>query len=143
MQTFLPYPDYEASARVLDRQRLGKQRVENLQIMGALILGTGWVNHPAVKMWDGYEKSFMLYQKAICDEWKLNRGYSDSCYEKTLDIFMLTDRASSPIIHPFWLGAPQIHKGHQSNLIRKDPEFYRPIFGDELPDDLPYYWPVS
>ena len=28
MQTFLPYEDFRASARVLDRQRLGKQRVE-------------------------------------------------------------------------------------------------------------------
>lgn len=28
MQTFLPYQNFVASARVLDRQRLGKQRVE-------------------------------------------------------------------------------------------------------------------
>jgi len=28
MQTFLPYPDFARSAAVLDRQRLGKQRLE-------------------------------------------------------------------------------------------------------------------
>ena len=33
MQTFLPYPDFARSAAVLDRQRLGKQRVEVLQIL--------------------------------------------------------------------------------------------------------------
>lgn len=37
MQTFLPYPNFKASARVLDTKRLGKQRVENLQIMSALL----------------------------------------------------------------------------------------------------------
>ena len=33
MQTFMPYPDYSESARCLDRQRLGKQRVEAFQIL--------------------------------------------------------------------------------------------------------------
>ena len=33
MQTFLPYPDFARSARVLDRKRLGKQRVETLQVL--------------------------------------------------------------------------------------------------------------
>lgn len=122
-------------------KRLGKQRVENLQIMSSLILGTGWSNHPAVQMWEGYEKAFMLYQEAICNEWT-SHGYRDTCYDKTLDVFLLTDRATSPVVYPHWLGWTEIHAGYQSNLIRKNPEFYRPIFGDELPDDLPYYWPV-
>ena len=49
MQTFLPYPDFVASARCLDRRRLGKQRVEVLQLLRALLVpGSGWANHPAV-----------------------------------------------------------------------------------------------
>jgi len=36
MQTFLPFPDFEESAYALDQKRLGKQRVETLQIMQAL-----------------------------------------------------------------------------------------------------------
>lgn len=36
MQTFLPFPDYSKSAAVLDQQRLGKQRVETLQVLQAL-----------------------------------------------------------------------------------------------------------
>ncbi|MGW2441596.1 hypothetical protein ACWCY1_33455, partial [Streptomyces goshikiensis] len=43
---------------------------------------------------------------------------------------------------PQWLGAPDIHRSHQSALVRKDPAFYRERFPD-VPDDLPYVWPRS
>jgi len=36
MQTFLPYPDFEASLRALDYRRLGKQRLEALQLIRAI-----------------------------------------------------------------------------------------------------------
>lgn len=36
MQTFLPYKSFEQSAACLDNKRLGKQRVEVLQILKAL-----------------------------------------------------------------------------------------------------------
>ena len=36
MQTFLPYPDFAKSAMCLDNKRLGKQRIECLQILKAL-----------------------------------------------------------------------------------------------------------
>ena len=39
MQTFLAYSSYERSAQVLDDRRLGKQRVECLQILNALKKG--------------------------------------------------------------------------------------------------------
>ena len=40
MQTFLPVPGFEDGARLLDSPRLGKQRVETLQILRALELPT-------------------------------------------------------------------------------------------------------
>jgi hypothetical protein len=40
-----------------------------------------------------------------------------------------------------WFGDPALHRSHQSSLLRKDPDFYRPLFPD-VPDDLPYVWPV-
>ena len=50
MQTFLPYDDFEKTAQCLDRLRLGKQRVETLQILKALLIPKyGWKNHPVVK----------------------------------------------------------------------------------------------
>src|SRR5687768_5243480 len=56
VQTFLPYPDFERSARALDPRRLGKQRVEVLQICNALHRETGgWINHPVTRMWRGFE----------------------------------------------------------------------------------------
>lgn len=49
MQTFLPFPSFIESARVLDNKRLCKQRVECLQILKALHDPSyGWQNHPAV-----------------------------------------------------------------------------------------------
>ena len=44
---------------------------------------------------------------------------------------------------PTWLGRPDLYRSHQSSLLRKDPAHYRPIFGNDVPDDLPYVWPVS
>jgi hypothetical protein len=50
MQTFLPFPSFERSADVLDSPRLGKQRVETLQVLRALELPEyGWSSHPAVQ----------------------------------------------------------------------------------------------
>ena len=80
MQTFLPYSDFEKSAKVLDYRRLGKQRVEGYQIMKALLNLTeskAWRNHPATAMWRGHEGALALYCKTMCEEW-IRRGYNDS-----------------------------------------------------------------
>ena len=34
-----------------------------------------------------------------------------------------------------------MHRSHQSSLVRKDATHYGPLF-PEVPDDLPYVWPV-
>jgi hypothetical protein len=134
MQTFLPYQDFTLSAQVLDRQRLGKQRVETLQLLKALSGETkGWVNHPAAKMWRGYENSLVAYGVAICDEW-IRRGYKDTCKGK-----ILSYRKSDATDTPRWLGNDSIHASHRSNLLRKDANFYGQ-YGWTEPDDLPYDW---
>jgi hypothetical protein len=142
MQTFLPYPDFEESAYALDTKRLGKQRVETLQIMTALLEERGWVNHPATKMWRGHEWSLLEYQKAVCDEWVINGGYKDTCWEKTVKLYfkhrLLSGGTTKP---PAWFGNEEFHKSHMSNLIRKDPKYYGLQFPG-VPDDLPYIWPV-
>lgn len=139
MQTFLPYPNFDESARVLDRQRLGKQRVEVLQILRALLVpGSGWANHPTVRMWVGHEDSLVGYGTAVCVQWK-RRGYRDSCLDKMLEFDV------SPSAYrgrPSWLGDPAFHASHRSNLLRKNPGWYG-RFGWSEPDDLPYVWPVS
>lgn len=43
MQTFLPYENFNKTAQVLDRKRLGKQRVETLTIFRTLSgINVGW-----------------------------------------------------------------------------------------------------
>lgn len=136
MQTFLAYPDFAHSALVLDRARLGKQRVEVKQILNALTgQSKGWVNHPAVRMWRGYEPVLAVYGWVVCWEWK-RRGYKDSLSEWFYDLSRGYHKS------PPWLGDPDFHLSHQSNLIRKMPEHYGPLFPG-VPDDLPYIWPVQ
>jgi hypothetical protein len=140
MQTFLPYANFDDSAKCLDRQRLGKQRVETLQIMRTLAgLSSGWRTHPAVKMWDGYEAALTLYGVAVCTEWR-RRGYKDTCEKKITEIYYDFFRQQSMFDMPPWLGG-QIHVTHQSKLIQKFPAHYEPIFGN-VPV-LEYYWPTS
>ncbi len=132
MQTFLPYPDFKKSAVVLDRQRLGKQRVECLQLLKGQ-----WSNHPASKMWRGSEYHLACYGLVICEEWR-QRGYKDTVFDSILELLKTKYFGT---LQPEWLGNPEFHLSHQSNLVRKAPEHYRKYF-PEVPDNLEYVWPV-
>lgn len=135
MQTFLPFPSFVESAKVLDYRRLGKQRVEVLQILTALYGGSkGWVNHPCTKMWKGHEFQLISYGIAICQEW-IQRGYKDTCADKIATFYIEgMDRS-----FPEWLGFEPLHLSHKSNLIRKMPEYYKNYFPN-VRDDIPYIW---
>lgn len=149
MQTFLPYADFERSARVLDPRRLGKQRVETLQIVRALTWPTyGWKHHPAVLMWAGFEEALGRYGLVCCDVWS-ELGFGDTCAAtiatdlRTADVQTIRrqeELATAGALPP-WLGDEALHRSHQSALVRKDPDHYRPLFPD-VPHDLPYVWPV-
>jgi Pyrimidine dimer DNA glycosylase len=137
MQTFLPLPDYAQSAQVLDRQRLGKQRVECMQIYNAISRGGGWSRHPAVLMWKGHEGALLAYGAVVCQEWK-RRGYQDKLHE-----WFVSQAINSldSLAQPEWFGDERLHSSHRSNLLRKDPTFYGQYGWAELPGQ-PYYWPV-
>ena len=140
VNTFLPFPQFTKSAQALDYKRLGKQRVEAWQILQALLgKTTGWVNHPATKMWRGYEGSLALYGLTMCSVWK-ERGYQDSLTPFFRERLNREKDSAGTIWLPDWASNHDVHLSHQSNLIRKDPEYYRPIFGEDVPDDLPYLW---
>jgi hypothetical protein len=149
VQTFLPYPGFAATARVLDPRRLGKQRVEALQVLRALTVpGYGWRHHPVVRMWRGYEEALTRYGLEICREWTAT-GRRDTCAaslgaEFTAVTARRTPRTQAELAGagalPPWLGDPEFHRSHRSALVRKDPGYYRPLFPD-VPDDLPYVWP--
>lgn len=142
MQTFIPYADFYDSAQVLDRQRLGKQRVETLQILNALAgLSKGWVNHPATKMWRGYEPALVQYGITICHEWQM-RGYQDSCEEKIWNVSKSFRPNKGFVMLPTWWGDDRVHDSHKSKLMQKDSEWYSQ-FNWSVPLDLDYVWPVA
>jgi Pyrimidine dimer DNA glycosylase len=142
MQTFLPFPDFQQSAAVLDRARLGKQRVEALQVLRALVIPQyGWQSHPAVRMWMGYVPALTSYGLAMVDEWTA-RGGEDTTRDKIMEF---APQAAHPgyaakIPMPPWLGDADLHLSHRSKLVAKDPRFYSPLFPDVEPD-LEYVWP--
>jgi hypothetical protein len=149
MQTFTPYNDFEATARALDTKRLGKQRVEVIQIVRALTVpGYAWASHPAVLMWKGYEEALGRYGLTMCDVWT-ERGFGDTCAETItedlrsigVDSIRSYDELASAGALPVWLFNPDVHRSHQSALVRKDPEHYRRFFPD-VADDIAYVWPV-
>ena len=160
MQTFVPSVHFDVCAKWLDRQRLGKQRVESLQILRALReITTGWRNHPATRMWTGCEDTLVLYSLCMTNEW-VARGYEDSCRSKLLDLatdakqvlisevlikkehstFYATQVCGLPL--PKWWNGP-IHESHRASLLSRNIEWYSQFKWPEKPSDEPLFWPVE
>jgi len=130
MQTFLPYADFKDSAHCLDNKRLGKQRVEALQILKAIYIPDyGWRHHPCVKMWKDYPHALQIYMNACIDEW-VDRGFKNTMAKAKIDSFTVL---------PPWIGNSLLHDTHKSNLLRKDVNFYVQ-YNWSVPMDLQYYW---
>ena len=149
MQTFLPVAEFTESARLLDSPRLGKQRVETLQVLRALELPDyGWVTHPVVRMWRGRTAALVVYGRAMVAEWR-SRGFADST-DRLISEFApqaaeatQAELAAAGLL-PTWVGNEELHRSHRSNLLAKDPGFYRAAFAERFPgepEDLPYLWP--
>lgn len=132
IQTFLPHTNFAVSAMVLDRQRLGKQRLEAQQILSAIRHGGGWRNHPAVKMWRGYEQALMLYHDVCIREW-VRRGYANTMQERHPPL--------EGIVMPPWLGGEALHASHRATLLAKDPAHYGQFGWTETPE-IRIIWPV-
>jgi len=149
MQTFLPFESFTKTAKVLDYRRLGKQRVECKQILLSLVYNKGWIHHPIVKMWRGYESCLIEYCRSICTEW-ISRGYKDSVldwlndFEKSFDFknynAINNDLFSNNTYKPLFLGNRKFHISHQSNLLRKDFNYYSTKGFYTSNACLPYIW---
>ncbi len=149
VQTFLPYASFARSAKALDTRRLGKQRVEVLQIVRALTAPTyAWKQHPATLMWQGYEEALGAYGIEVVAAWRA-RGFDDTCEATIVEdleaagirVPRTQEELAAADELPPWLGDEAFHRSHQSSLLRKDPEWYGPQVPD-VHDDLPYVWPV-
>ncbi len=109
MQTFMPFPSFTKSAKVLDDSRLRKQHVEAEQILKCLRNpnAKGWKTHPAVLQWKGYEYALELYNYAISEECK-SRGFKGRA-----------TTYPAMLVMPSWIGKEEIHSSHRSRLLFK------------------------
>ena len=133
INTFIPYSNFEKSIKCLDYKRLGKQRIEAVGILNTIRNGGGWSNHPAVRMWMGYEDALKHYANCAIIEW-VNRGYNNN-----LQLFNID---KDKINYPQWLGDMRVHISHRANLIRKFSEHYSRLWPD-IEAFEGYYWPVE
>jgi hypothetical protein len=142
MQTFLPYADFKQSAKVLDRQRLGKQRLECYQLLNSITRlkngenYKGWTNHPCRKMWHNHTNALVEYGVVVCDEW-ISRGYKDTLKPRIQEYY--DNHATHD--YPKFVGMESFHISHRSKLIQKKPEYYESLFPN-TPNNLEYIWPI-
>lgn len=135
MQTFLPLADWREGCFCLDTKRLGKQRVEAMQILDVLVNNKpAWRNHPATVMWRGYERALLEYLKHVCYVWRLY-GYRDSVGYRTWGTL-----EELPLIIPPWMGDERLHSSHRAALLSKNNKWYGQFGWKEEPR-VEYYWP--
>lgn len=133
MQTWLPYADYKQSVQCLDDARLIRQKQECEILFDSLWNGSGWINHPAAKMWANYPREFCRYWSVVTVECH-RRGFVVNRFPPDYQRMKLAATL------PNWLGDEKFHAAHRSNLLRKNPEWYRRFKWQE-PETLPYEWP--
>lgn len=140
----------------LDIKRLGKQRVEAMQIINVLEGGgTGYTNHPAVKMWEGYTEALKVYFNLCVKEW-IGRGFNNTMALYNVDeekyrIMECTfDGVTCSFVEEFdeysfppWFSFPPLIMSHRASLIRKDPIHYKMYIEDEMEEYYirGYLWP--
>ena len=134
MQTFVPSPIMTETVECLDYRRLGKQRVEALQIIKALTVpDSGWKNHPATKMWADHVPALKWYYNHCVREW-VSRGYNN-----TMKLYPSEELEGTL---PDWWGDDKVHSSHRAALLHKDHAFYSQYNWAETPA-LNYHWPTG
>lgn len=115
----------------------GRYKRDNVIIReaGDYIIKLGWVNHPAVGMWVGYENSLAMY---INDHLTV---FQEKNNGKAMNI--PREIVHEPVIHPWWIThTDKIILSHRAALLRKEifrqePSHY--IFYDiflNIPDEV-------
>lgn len=114
------------------------------------------INHPAVKMWIGYEELlkhyFNVFLSYCLNVHKINTKmefipcrYSnyitdanDNAHKYMLESFYISQNDK-----PFWLANENFHRAMRARLIKKDEVFYLSKFqNDKGFNDSKYFWPV-
>ena len=145
---------------MLDNQRLNKQALEGWQILMTLLeldpqgnprKPKGWVNHPAVKMWRGYESALLNYIVEMVVEWK-NRGYKSTIadkamatYDRAVELGLLWENGNAEVPHS--MNEPvydALASSHRVALLAKKYEWYSQFDWAEdrgvAPTQYDYIW---
>ena len=148
MQTFVPYADFDESAESLDNKRLNKQLLEGRQILGILATrrtSGAWVNHPAVKMWRGYEVALFNYLLSIRNECVYRGIQTEKNWNAIIDIHDEALYSKGYKELPRWWDDERVHQSHRNNLYRKDPDYYAEFSNEPFVsccDRCNYFWPT-
>lgn len=137
MQTWITFKEFSESAQMLDRRRLGANIYESIHILASLQNVSDKLvtpkrnvsNHPASKLWKGYEGNLACYILCHIQEWE-SRGYKCPTNRENLNRIAMN---LSPF-SPDWI-TDEVIQTHRSVLIQKNPDHYRPLWPD-CPDDL-------
>lgn len=103
MITFLPYSDFNASARVLDQSRLGNQGYREGKC---------------------YAGALALYVKAMLAEYTKRGGHT------TVDVVI---PEGCDLTMPPWLGDERLHSSHRGALLWKNHEYYKQFGWQDAP----------
>jgi hypothetical protein len=159
MQTFIPIAttNFSEIAKTLDNKRLNKQALEGWQILMTLTeldpegndrIPKGWANHPAVKMWRGYETALLHYIIAMCDEWR-SRGFHTTIDDKARTTFttaVMKGKISTKLVYPPCI-VEEVATTHRTALLSKHYEWYSQFQWAEdtgsQPPTYEYLWVIE
>lgn len=148
MQTFVPYADFDKSAKVLDSKRLNKQLLEGRQIYKILASNQtkgAWVNHPAVKMWRNHDNALFEYLFNILKECNLRGIKTDKNWNAITEMHEHNWFRGGKLVMPAWWGDERVHESHRNNLYVKDSVVYSDFSSASRVtccDRCNYFWPT-
>ena len=119
MIILLPYPSFEKSAEVFDRDML------TAQVACCKVVIDGKANY---QMWDGCIEAVKLYSNVLVQE-RSKRRYDPRTNEYEV----------GEVIMPKWFGWSVVHRSHRSYLLAKAYFFYKKFNWPEIPSDNLYF----
>ena len=153
VNVFITSTNLEECARNLDYRRLGKQRLECIEI----IEGDSWKNHPCYLMWKNNKEALKIYFNHILREW-ISRGFQNSLafysideskaqfYDITYDENTYLTTISNPkinensILFPKWFCWKPLILSQRASLLRKDEVYYSSKFEKTIFFQTGYLW---